>query len=136
MRSLIRRSFPDHGIIGEEFGKDRPDAEYVWLLDPIDGTKSFISGMPAWGTLIGLTRLGEPIRNFSRGDESLGTMRIDRASEHDQPFLQFRCRKFFGFAFSQESSGFARAALSPVKQTAFADLESHIPGDRHRDAGT
>ena len=61
MRALIRRSFPDHGIIGEEFGEHGGDAEYVWVLDPIDGTKSFISGMPAWGTLIALTRLGEPV---------------------------------------------------------------------------
>ena len=61
MRALIRRTFPDHGIIGEEYGKERADAEYVWVLDPIDGTKSFISGMPAWGTLIGLLRSGEPV---------------------------------------------------------------------------
>jgi histidinol-phosphatase len=61
MRALIRRTFPDHGIIGEEFGKERADAEYVWVLDPIDGTKSFISGMPAWGTLIALMRAGEPV---------------------------------------------------------------------------
>jgi myo-inositol-1(or 4)-monophosphatase len=61
MRSLIRRTFPGHGVIGEEYGSDRADAEYVWVLDPIDGTKSFISGMPAWGTLIGLLRNGEPV---------------------------------------------------------------------------
>jgi len=61
MRTLIRRTFPDHGIIGEEYGGERADAEYVWVLDPIDGTKSFISGMPAWGTLIGLLRSGEPV---------------------------------------------------------------------------
>jgi myo-inositol-1(or 4)-monophosphatase len=61
MRTLIRRSFPDHGIVGEEFGNERAEAEYVWYLDPIDGTKSFISGMPAWGTLIALTRRGEPV---------------------------------------------------------------------------
>jgi myo-inositol-1(or 4)-monophosphatase len=61
MRSLIRQSFPDHGIIGEEFGSERTDAEYVWVLDPIDGTKSFIGGMPVWGTLIALTRRGEPV---------------------------------------------------------------------------
>jgi myo-inositol-1(or 4)-monophosphatase len=61
MRTLIRRTFPDHGIIGEELGTERADAEYVWVLDPIDGTKSFISGMPAWGTLIALTRFGEPV---------------------------------------------------------------------------
>jgi myo-inositol-1(or 4)-monophosphatase len=61
MRTLIREHFPDHGIIGEEFGDERTDAEYVWVLDPIDGTKSFIAGMPAWGTLIALTRFGEPV---------------------------------------------------------------------------
>src|SRR5262245_57010021 len=61
MRALIRRSFPSHGVIGEEFGEERADAEYVWVLDPIDGTKSFISGMPNWGTLIALTRFGEPV---------------------------------------------------------------------------
>jgi myo-inositol-1(or 4)-monophosphatase len=61
MRALIKRTFPEHGIVGEELGADRPDAEYVWVLDPIDGTKSFICGLPAWGTLIALTRGGVPI---------------------------------------------------------------------------
>ncbi|MGA3310962.1 MAG: histidinol-phosphatase [Xanthobacteraceae bacterium] len=61
MRALIKRTFPAHGILGEEFEAERPDAEYVWVLDPIDGTKSFICGMSAWGTLIALTRRGEPI---------------------------------------------------------------------------
>src|SRR5215467_12296175 len=61
MRTLIRQKFPAHGIIGEEFGAERSDAEYVWVLDPIDGTKSFISGMPAWGTLICLTRSRKPV---------------------------------------------------------------------------
>jgi len=61
MRSLIRRTFPEHGVVGEEFGTDRGDAEYVWVLDPIDGTKSFMAGMPNWGTLVALTRFGEPV---------------------------------------------------------------------------
>ena len=61
MRTLIRKQFPDHGILGEEYGSEHTDAEYVWVLDPIDGTKSFISGMLAWGTLIGLMRFGEPV---------------------------------------------------------------------------
>jgi myo-inositol-1(or 4)-monophosphatase len=61
MRSLIRDNFPEHGILGEEYGSERTDAEYVWVLDPIDGTKSFIAGMVAWGTLIGLMRFGEPV---------------------------------------------------------------------------
>jgi myo-inositol-1(or 4)-monophosphatase len=61
MRAIIRKTFPGHGILGEEYGTERGDAEYVWVLDPIDGTKSFIAGMPAWGTLIGLMRFGEPV---------------------------------------------------------------------------
>ena len=61
MRTLIKKTFPAHGIVGEELGAERADAEYVWVLDPIDGTKSFICGLPAWGTLIALTRRGEPI---------------------------------------------------------------------------
>jgi myo-inositol-1(or 4)-monophosphatase len=61
MRTLIRKNFPEHGILGEEYGSERTDAEYVWVLDPIDGTKSFITGMVAWGTLIGLMRFGEPV---------------------------------------------------------------------------
>jgi len=58
MRTLIKKTFPVHGIIGEELGAERADAEYVWVLDPIDGTKSFISGMPIWGSLIGLLHNG------------------------------------------------------------------------------
>jgi myo-inositol-1(or 4)-monophosphatase len=61
MRALIKKTFPAHGVIGEELPPERADAEYVWVLDPIDGTKSFICGMPIWGTLIALTRHGEPI---------------------------------------------------------------------------
>jgi myo-inositol-1(or 4)-monophosphatase len=61
MRRLITASFPQHGIVGEEFGNERPDAEYVWVLDPIDGTKSFISGVPLWGTLIALLHHGAPV---------------------------------------------------------------------------
>jgi myo-inositol-1(or 4)-monophosphatase len=61
MRRLISQTFPAHGVIGEEYGADRPDAEYVWVLDPIDGTKSFISGLPTWGTLIGLMHRGRPV---------------------------------------------------------------------------
>lgn len=60
MRQLINEQFPDHGIIGEEFGAENPDAEYVWVLDPIDGTRAFISGLPLWGVLIGLRHRSAP----------------------------------------------------------------------------
>jgi inositol-phosphate phosphatase/L-galactose 1-phosphate phosphatase/histidinol-phosphatase len=61
MRQLIAARFPEHGIIGEEYGPERADAEFVWVLDPIDGTKSFISGVPLFGTLIALAHQGRPI---------------------------------------------------------------------------
>lgn len=61
MRALIEQRFPEHGIIGEEHGSTRAEAEHVWVLDPIDGTKSFISGIPLFGTLIALTRRGRPV---------------------------------------------------------------------------
>lgn len=60
MRLLIEERFPDHGIAGEEYGVARPDAAIVWSLDPIDGTKSFITNRPMFGTLIGLVIEGEP----------------------------------------------------------------------------
>lgn len=61
IRDAIEKKFPDHGIIGEEHGNKNPDAEFVWVIDPIDGTKSFISGVPLFGTLVGLTYQGNPI---------------------------------------------------------------------------
>jgi len=61
MRRLIVAECPGHGIHGEELGQERLDAEWVWVLDPIDGTKAFISGLPIFGCLIALCRNGRPV---------------------------------------------------------------------------
>jgi myo-inositol-1(or 4)-monophosphatase len=61
MRRMIREAFPGHGIVGEEFGSENPGAEFVWTLDPVDGTKSFAAACPLFGTLIALTRGGAPV---------------------------------------------------------------------------
>ena len=61
IRQAIAGRFPEHGVIGEEYGEDRPDAEFVWLLDPIDGTRAFVAGLPVWTTLIGLRREGHAV---------------------------------------------------------------------------
>ncbi|HZZ69357.1 MAG TPA: histidinol-phosphatase [Phenylobacterium sp.] len=61
IRALISQRYPDHGVIGEEYGEDRPDAEFVWVLDPVDGTRAFIAGLPLWTTLIGLRHNGTPV---------------------------------------------------------------------------
>lgn len=85
---LIRARAPDHGVIGEEFGAERSDAQYRWVVDPIDGTRSFITGAPMWGTLIGLLREGEPL---------LGVM--------DQPFTGERFWSGARGAYMQEAEG-------------------------------
>ena len=61
MRAMIEKKFPDHGIIGEEFGAQNVEAEWVWVLDPVDGTRSFVAGIPLFGTLIGLLHHGKPV---------------------------------------------------------------------------
>jgi inositol-phosphate phosphatase/L-galactose 1-phosphate phosphatase/histidinol-phosphatase len=61
IRAVLKTEFPEHGILGEEFGSHNLDAEYVWIIDPIDGTKAFVTGKPLFGTLIALCRNGSPI---------------------------------------------------------------------------
>jgi len=94
MRRLIKASFPQHGIVGEEFGNEREDADYVWVLDPIDGTKSFIAGFPIWGTLIALLHKGMPV---------FGMM--------NQPFIGERFSGDNGSANYQNSHGERRLAV-------------------------
>lgn len=59
IRQVIHSAYPDHGILGEEHGSENLDHSHVWVIDPIDGTRAFISGLPVWGTLVGLTIHGK-----------------------------------------------------------------------------
>lgn len=61
MRAVLSQRFPDHGVLGEEFGLERPGASLRWVLDPIDGTRAFITGRPTFGTLIALLADGVPV---------------------------------------------------------------------------
>ena len=61
LRALIAESYPDHGIVGEERGASAPEREFVWALDPIDGTLPFMAGLPVYGTLIALLQDRAPI---------------------------------------------------------------------------
>jgi myo-inositol-1(or 4)-monophosphatase len=61
MRAVLSERFPEHGVLGEEFGLDRPEARMRWVLDPIDGTRAFITGRPTFGTLVALLDGGRPI---------------------------------------------------------------------------
>ncbi len=61
LRAMIEKAFPSHGILGEEYGAHNADAEYAWVLDPIDGTAAFVAGLPVFGTLIALLHEGLPV---------------------------------------------------------------------------
>lgn len=61
IRTLIGQEFPDHGILGEELGAENTDNSHVWVIDPVDGTRAFIAGLPLWGTLVGLTVDGDAV---------------------------------------------------------------------------
>jgi histidinol phosphatase-like enzyme (inositol monophosphatase family) len=78
IRRLIGEHYPHHGVIGEELGEDRPDAEFVWVLDPVDGTRAFIAGLPTWCTLIGLRHQGRPVLG-SIGQPYVGELYLGHA---------------------------------------------------------
>lgn len=61
LRALIEAHFPDHGIRGEEFPEKPAASAFTWILDPVDGTRAFISGLPVWGVLAGMLKNGEPV---------------------------------------------------------------------------
>jgi myo-inositol-1(or 4)-monophosphatase len=133
MRTLIRETFPAHGIIGEEYGSERAEAEYVWLLDPIDGTKSFICGMPAWGTLIGLMRLGQPVFGMMHQPFTRERFTGDGATAHyrgpagERVLRSRRCRDI-GDAILQTTSP---RLMSETDRAAFERVENNVRLSRY-----
>ena len=111
IRDLLENRFPDHGIVGEEFGSVRGDARYQWIIDPIDGTRAFISGIPVWGTLIGLYDEGRPI-----------------AGVMDQPFTRERYLGLHGNASLSVGGGSpAQLQTSAVSSLGDATLMTTSP---------
>ena len=117
MRSLIRARFPSHGIVGEEHGTEETGSRWTWVLDPIDGTRAFISGFPTWGTLIGLLRDGEPVLGVIdqpwTGERWVGTPSGTR----------YRCRGVDGVARCRPCAGLGEASLSATSPEIFATPE-------------
>ncbi len=110
MRDIISRKFPEHGIAGEEFGNAREGADFLWTLDPIDGTRSFVLGLPLWGTLIGLQHKGKPI---------LGIM--------DQPFTAERFWSDEQTAWYRGPKGTTQCKTRPCGDLAQAYLAATTP---------
>lgn len=107
MRALIEDAAPGHGILGEELARTNPDAEFTWVLDPIDGTKSFISGKPTFGTLVALAQDGRPV---------IGVI--------DQPILHER---WIGAAGKATTFNGAPARVRPCARLADAILYTTSP---------
>ena len=125
LRDLIRSTYPEHGITGEEFGVEGGEAELVWCLDPIDGTKSFITGRPLFGTLISLVQDGQPVLGVI--DQCVLKERWvgvrGQPSLHDgQPIRTRACRSL------------DRAVLFATTLQMFATVEDRAAFDRVHDA--
>ncbi len=125
LRAMIRAAYPEHGIEGEEFAGERLDAEFVWTLDPIDGTKSFVIGRPLFGTLIALTRAERPILGVIDqcilGERWLGA--AGRGSTwNDRPIRVRACPALAQAVLSVTSP----QMFSAVERAAIARLESAV----------
>jgi len=113
IRALINERYPDHDIFGEEFGRSDKGSDFEWVLDPIDGTRAFISGLPVWGTLIALKYKGEPV---------IGLI--------DQPYIRER---YVGWTTGAELNGtpirtrsckqLEKATLSTIDPDLFTEAE-------------
>lgn len=107
IRQLLAREAPEHGIVGEEHGTERADADYVWILDPLDGTRAFVVGKPTFGTLIALAYKGQPL---------LGII--------DMPMLDERWVGAFGHATTLNS---APAKTRPCERLTDAWINTTAP---------
>ncbi|QUS41701.1 histidinol-phosphatase [Tardiphaga alba] len=129
MRRLIKQNFPQHGIVGEEFGTEREDAEYVWVLDPIDGTKSFISGFPTWGTLIALLHKGTPVYGMmhqpyigERFSGDNGSARYQGANNTGRKLAVRRCESLAKAALFTTSP----LLMNETDRATFKGVEQHV----------
>ncbi len=128
MRAHIGEAFPAHGIIGEEYGEERADAEYVWVLDPIDGTRSFMAGKPLFGTLIALLHRGAPVLGIidqpMTGERWVGIK--GRPSTFNGGEIRTRACAALGDAVLATTSPYL---FSPEKKLHFEFLRGRVAGD-------
>lgn len=123
IKSIILNAFPEHGFYGEETGKTNPDAEYTWLIDPIDGTKSFVRGYPMFSTQIALMHQGEIILGVSNAvayGELAYAEKGMGAFMHHQPIQVSPCTDLKQSAVS--TGNIATLASKPTKWKALAEI--------------
>lgn len=128
IRQRLAEVVPEHGVIGEEYGPDRPEQEFVWVLDPVDGTRAFIAGLPVWTTLISLRWRGEPVLS-SVGQPYLGEVFIgspagSRLVRGDQS-RPLRVRPCFGLS---------EATIASTDPAAYFEADERAAWERVRGA--
>jgi histidinol-phosphatase len=134
LRQLIEKRFPDHAIIGEEFGATDRDSPYRWIIDPIDGTRSFVRGVPLYGVLVGLEIVGEMVVGAAylpgldemvaaaRGEGCRWngrTARVSDVSQLDQALVAYT--DCFGFATYGRAEAWARLQRATHTQRSWGD---------------
>lgn len=128
IRALIEARYPDHGVVGEEFGATNPDSDNIWVIDPIDGTRAFISGLPLWGTLVGLTVGGKAVAGMMSQPFTGETFLADETgASYDGPggarMLRTRPTKSLSEATLCTTTP---ALFTGAKRTAYDRLESGV----------
>lgn len=125
LREIIDAEHPEHGILGEELGSRDLDAEFVWVLDPIDGTAPFVAGIPVYGTLIGLARAGRPwlgvIDHPATSDRWVGVSG-DWASFNGRPVRTRACAEFEPALMTNSNPDY----FAPAERAAFDGLRARV----------
>lgn len=125
LREMIAARFPDHGIMGEEHGSERLEAEFVWVLDPIDGTAAWVAGIPVYGTLISVAQGGRPLTgviDLPATGERLTGIAGQGAWHNGAPV---RCRKGVALADAYMTSSNPRF-VPEADRAAFARLDQAV----------
>ncbi len=117
LRELIEDTYPDHGIVGEEHGESSSDRELVWVLDPIDGTLAFMSGIPVYGTLIALLENRAPILGIvdmpATGERWIGC-HGHATTRNDEPVRVRDCQNLSAALFSTSNPDYFSASDLPA----------------------
>jgi len=127
MRRAIVEEYPEHGIIGEEFGSYKEDAEYKWVLDPIDGTKSFICGVLSFGTLIALLKNDEPILAVLLTTDHINIEEYQNLEKFEKLIRKVKLYRGWGdcYGYYLLATGFADVMIDPIMS--FWDTMALIP---------
>jgi len=128
IRAVIREAFPGHGIVGEEFGTENGDSRHLWVVDPVDGTRSFISGIPLWGTLVGLLEDGRAVAGMMSQPFTGELFHADTQGAHyDGPGGARRLRVRPTQALAEATLFTTTPALFPgAKRAAYDRLEREV----------